>query len=170
MRASANDGFVYVPIPEHLLPEFCRWLPTAMAETSEEETEMALTPDTQRRTLYVIDLSIEAAREIGADQHPVSLPDLHSAYLRANPGIGKGVTLDSFGATINYHTINMRSRFPERNNKQKIASWLTRPVYKRVGYGRYMLLSSDELELFRRRVNEGNPRIYNDEYDIDDLA
>lgn len=170
MRATTDDGFVYVPIPERLLPAYCRWLPTVMAEPPEEEKDMVPALETQRRNLNVIDLSIEAAREIGADQHPVSLPDLHTAYLRANPGIGKGLTLDSFGATINYHTINMRSRFPERNNRQKIASWLTRPVYKRVGYGRYMLLSPDELVLFRKRVEEGDPRIFDDEYDIDDLA
>ncbi|HEY7420072.1 MAG TPA: hypothetical protein VH593_33145, partial [Ktedonobacteraceae bacterium] len=122
--------------------------------------------ETQRRNLNVIDLGIAAAREIGADQHPVSLSELHTAYLHANPGIGKGLTLDNFGATINYHTINMRSRFPERNNKQKSASWLARPVFKRVRYGQYMLLAPDELALFHKRVDEGDLRIYDDEYDI----
>lgn len=170
MATNNNDEFVYVPIPHHLLPEYCRWLPAVMVRTTEREIGSASIPDTQRRNLNVIDLSINAAREIGADQHPVSLADLHAAYLRANPGIGKGTTQDSFGATINYHTINMRSRFPNRSHKQKPTSWLTRPVFKRVAYGRYMLLSPDELALFHRRVEEGDPRIYEDEYDIDDLA
>jgi hypothetical protein len=165
-----NDEFVYVPIPHRLLPEYCRWLPSVMVETTEREMVAASIPDTQRRNLNVIDLSIDAAREIGADQHPVSLADLHAAYLRANPGIGKGTTQDSFGATINYHTINMRSRFPDRGHKQKLASWLSRPVFKRVAYGRYMLLSPNELALFQQRVEVGDPRIYEDEFDINDLA
>lgn len=164
------DEFVYVPIPYRLLPEYCRWLLTVMAKTTEREMVTASIPDIQRRNLNVIDLSIDAAQKIEADQHPVSLADLHAAYLRANPGIGKGTTQDSFGATINYHTINMRSRFPDRSHKQKPASWLTRPVFKRVAYGRYMLLSPDELVLFHRLVEEGDPRIYEDEYDIDDLT
>ncbi len=118
----------------------------------------------------MIDLGLAAARAIGADHHPVSLADLHAAYLRANPGISKGSTLDSFGATLNYHTINMRSRFPEPRNKQQFTSWLTRPLFKRVAYGQYMLLSPEDLAHFRRLVEAGDPRIYADEYDLGDLA
>jgi len=166
MVPSSSTEFVYVPLPQRLLPAFCQWLPTVMGETAEGKRDAASTPDTQRR---IIDLSIAAAHEIGADQHSVSLADLHAAYLRANPGIGKGTTQDGFGATINYHTINMRSRFPDRNDKQKPASWLSRPVFKRVAYGQYMLLSPDELRLFHQRSEEGDLRIYQDEYDLDDL-
>jgi len=32
-----------------------------------------------------------------------------------------------------------------------------------------MLLSPDELRLFQQRSEEGDPRIYQDEYNIDDL-
>ncbi len=124
-------------------------------------------PSQQKFT--IIDLSIDVAHKIGANHHPVSLRELHDAYRNANPGISKGATLDSFGATINYHTINMRSRFPDPKNKQKQASWKSRPVFKRVTYSQYMLLSPDELRLFQPRVEEGDPRIYRDEYDIDDL-
>jgi len=169
MLPSSNNEFVYVPLPPRLLPAFYQWLATMMEETSEEKRVPAPTPDTPKRTATIIDLGIDAAHEIGADHHPVSLADLHAAYLRANPGISKGATLDSFGATINYHTINMRSRFPDRQNKQKSASWLSRPVFKRITYGQYMLLAPDELRLFQQRVEEGDPRIYRDEYDIDDL-
>jgi hypothetical protein len=165
-----NDSeFVYVTLPPRLLPAFYRWVLTMTEETVEGKREFASPSDAQRRNLNIIDLSVAAAQEIGADQHPVMLADLHAAYLRANPGIGKGTTQDGFGATINYHTINMRSRFPERNNKQKSASWLSRPVFKRVAHGQYMLLSPDELRLFQQRFEEGDTRIYQDEYDIAEL-
>jgi hypothetical protein len=165
----SHNEFVYVPLPQHLLPAFCQWLLTMMGETAEGKSVVAPTSEPQKRHLNIIDLSIIAAHEIGADDHPISLAELHAAYLRANPGIGKGTTQDGFGATINYHTINMRSRFPDRNNKHKSASWQSRPVFKRVAYGQYMLLSSDELRLFQQRLEEGDPRIYQDEYNIDDL-
>jgi hypothetical protein len=164
-----NDEFVYVPIPHRLLPEYCRWLLAVMTEATEREVVAPSAPDIQRRNLNVIDLSIKAAYEIGADLHPVTMADLHAAYMHANPGIGKGTTPDSFGATINYHTINMRSRFPDRNHKRKLTSWLTRPVFKRVAYGQYMLLSPDELALFHQLVEDGDSRIYEDEYDINNL-
>lgn len=170
MGTNSNDEIVYVPIPRHLLPAFYRLLPAMMAETAERETVAASVPDTQKRNLNVINLSIDAARAIGADQHPISLADLHTAYLLANPGIGKGTTRNSFDATINYHTINMRSRFPDPRHKQMPAPWLSQPVFKRVVRARYMLLSPDEVALFHRLVEKGDPRIYEDEYDIDDLT
>ncbi len=170
MQHNSNDEIVYVPLPRHLLSVFYRMLPAMMGETPEGETAAASVLNAEKRNLNVIDLSIDAAREIGADKHPISLADLHIAYLRANPGIGKGTTRNSFDATINYHTINMRARFPEPSHKQKPAPWLSRPVYKRIARARYMLLSSDEVRLFQQRVEEGDPRIYEDEYDIDDLA
>lgn len=168
-----DDEIVYVPIPQRLLPAFYRLLPTIMEEATKQETVTepvpASTPDNERRNLNVIDLSIKAAHEIGADRNFISLADLHEAYIRANPGIGKGRTRNSFDATINFHTINMRARFPEPGNKKKFAPWLAKPVFKRVARGRYMLLSPDEIALFRQRVGEDDPRIYEDEYNIEDI-
>jgi hypothetical protein len=169
MLIDNNNEFVYVPLPRHLLPAFCQWLLKEMEKSVEDGEKKASLKETQKYSLNIIDLSIAAAHNIGADQRSVSLAELHKAYLDANPGIEKGTTLDGFGATINYHTINMRSRFPDRTNKQKPASWLSRPVFKRVGYGQYMLLSSDERDLFRRRVEEEDPRVYQDEYEIESL-
>ncbi len=162
------DDIVYVPIPRHLLPILYRALPAVMAEGAEREKLSASPPSNAKRTL--IDLITKVAYEIGADQHPVSLADLHTAYLRAYPGIGKGVTRGSFDATINYHCINMRSRFPNSRDKQKPAYWLSHPVFKRVAHARYMLLSPDEVALFHQRVEAGHPLIYADEYDVTDLT
>ena len=118
---------------------------------------------------YMIDLIVEVARRMGADQHPVSLADLRNAYLRAYPGIGKGTTSESFGAKVNWYTINMRSRFPDRKDRQKPAPWLSQPSFKRVARGRYMLLSDEEIARFRRCVAQNDPMVYEDEYDVDKL-
>jgi len=169
MIQSSNDEYVYVPIPPRLLPAFYQWFATAMEENSEEKRVPAPTPNVPKRKDNIIDLSVDAARAIGADHHPVSLSDLHAAYLRANPGISKGTTLDGFGATIGYYTINMKSRFFYPNDKKKSAPWLKEPKFKRVAYGQYKLLSPDEERLFKQRVDEDDERIYQDQYDIDDL-
>jgi hypothetical protein len=136
---------------------------------SEKAPDNAPVPTTEKRNLSIIDLSIEAALEIEADHHPISLTQLHNTYLRANPGIRKGTTRNSFDAVINYHTINMRSRFHYPNDKRKSDTWLSRPVFKRVAPARYMLLLPEEVALFRHRIEEGDPRVYQDEYNVDDL-
>jgi hypothetical protein len=106
---------------------------------------------------------------MGADQHPVSLADLQNAYLRAYPGIGKGKTSDGFAAKVNRHTINMRSRFPDRKDRQKPVPWLWQPTFKRVAREPYMLLSDEEIARFRRCVAQNDPMVYEDEYDVDKL-
>ena len=169
MSTNNNDDIVYVPIPQHLLSTFYRIFPTVMGEAASQEQAAEPLPETEPRKFNMIDLSIKAAYEIGADHHPISLSELHAAYIRANPGIGKGRSRNSFDATINFHCINMRARFSEPANKQRLASWLTRPTFKRVSRGRYMLLSPDEIESFKRLVEEGDPRIYEDEYTIEDI-
>ncbi|GCE27534.1 hypothetical protein KDA_30180 [Dictyobacter alpinus] len=163
-----NDEIVYVPIPKRLLPAFYRMWPALMVEDVKQAMPVEGDPNVVNRTL--IDLITKVALEIGAEQHVVSLADLHTAYLSAYPGIGKGATRGSFDATINYHCINMRSRFPDSKDKRKPAYWLSHPVFKRVAHARYMLLSSREIELFHRCVESNNPLIYTDEYDVADLA
>jgi hypothetical protein len=173
MTMKKNNKFKYldVPVPEVLLEAYCRWLADALATLTKEQERVDVTiSDTQKKSSNVIGLSIKAALEIGGDIHPFALADLHSTYLRANPGIGKGTTRASFDATANYHCINMRARFPDPRHKEKTAPWLTRPVFKRVARSRYMLLSKEEIALFRQRVEEGDPRVFQDAYDVDDLA
>src|SRR5450631_3250327 len=138
-----DDDIVYVPIPRPLLSAFYRIFPTILEEATKQNivAEPAPIPENERHNLNVIDLSIKAAYEIGADRHSISLADLHEAYMRANPGIGKGRTRNSFDATINFHTINMRARFPDPTDRKRSAPWLAKPAFKRVSRGRYMLLS-----------------------------
>jgi hypothetical protein len=170
-----DDDIVYVPIPRPLLPAFYRIFPTIMEEAAKQETVAESAPVStsipaiERQNLSIIDLTIKVAHEIGADQHPISLAELHEAYLHANPGIGKGRTRNSFDATINFHTINMRARFPNPTERKRSAPWLAKPAFKRLTRGRYMLLSPDEIALFHQRVGENDPHIYEDEYNVDDL-
>jgi hypothetical protein len=170
-----DDDIVYVPIPRTLLPAFYRVFPaiieeaTKIEKATKPEKNLASIPAIERQNLSIIDLSIKVAHEIGADQHPTSLAELHEAYLHANPGIGKGRTRNSFDATINFHTINMRARFPNPTDRKRSAPWLAKPAFKRLTRGRYMLLSPDEIALFHQRVGENDPHIYEDEYNVDDL-
>jgi hypothetical protein len=158
--APKND-IVYVPVPHRFLPAVYQALAAVIA--SELADALEHSAGAGKRT--IIDLVMPVASGIGADRHSVSLEDLHEAYLRAYPGIGKGVTRDSFAATISYHCINMRSRFPDASQKQKRADWITRPVFKRVGWGQYMLLSPEELEAFHFLWERNHPGIYADEYE-----
>ena len=168
MDTNNDDEIVYIPIPRRYLPALYRALPSIMEEASgQAETSLIPTPDASKRNL--IDLIIDVAQKVGADQKPVFLKYLNVAYLRAYPGIGKGVTRNSFDATLNYHCINMRSRFPDPNDKHKPAPWLSRPAFKRTGRAFYMLLSPDEIACFHRCVKANHPLIYDDEYDVDDL-
>ena len=166
-----DDDVVYVPVPRRLLPVLYGALAKAMGESDESDLSGSLAmagPERTKRNL--IDLMIPVAYGVDAHHHPASLPELHEAFLRAYPGIGKGETRGSFDATLNYHCINMRSRFPAPANKQRPASWLSRPVFKRVERARYMLLSDEEIARFRRCVEANRPLVYEDEYDVADLA
>ena len=165
-----NDEIVYVPVPRRLLPALYQTLAAALAEPPDDDetaSSNAVSGETKRN---LIDLIVKVAYEIEANLHPVSLSELYAAYQHAYPGIGKGSSRGSFDATVNYHCINMRSRFPYINDKRKTAYWLTRPAFKRIGRGRYILLSQEEIAWFRRAIEEDNPLIYTDEYDVADLA
>jgi hypothetical protein len=114
---------------------------------------------------YQIDQIVSTAYAIGARRHPVTLKELRTARESSYGDIPGG-----HDATLNFHCINLRSRFPDPNDKQKKeADWLNNPLFKRVGYGRYMLLSPKEIACFFRNVKANNPLIYEDEYDVDDL-
>ncbi len=161
--APDKSDIVYVPVPHRFLPAVYQALASAMA--SELAEGLGNAASAGKRT--IIDLVIPVAGSIGADQQSVTLEDLHEAYLRAYPGIGKGETRASFDATVNYHCINMRSRFPDASQRRKRADWNTRPVFKRVRRAHYRLLSPEELEAFRFLLERNYPGIYADEYEAD---
>jgi len=172
-RDTDGDNLVQVAVPQRLLPAVYRVLADAMAPIAPDNAAVgAPTPTrTQQVNRNLIDLIVDAATRIGADQEAVSLTRLYNAYRTDYPGIEKGIARGSFDATVNYHCINMRSRFPDANDRRKkSAYWLSRPAFKRVSRGRYMLLSDDEISRFLRYVKEDHPLIYADQYDVADLA
>jgi len=110
---------------------------------------------------------VQVARKIGADRQPRSPSELYKAYLQEFPKTTS--SSESVGATLCYHCINMPARFPDQRNRRKPAAFLTRPSFKRVGHGKYMLLTDEEIERFKRCYTENDPLIYKPEYDVDDL-
>ncbi len=171
-RDTDSDNLVQVAVPRHLLPAVYRVLADAMAPTplGHTMTNSPMRVETPAVNRNLIDLIMDVATQIGADRRPVSLTELYNAYRQAYPGIGKGNARGSFDATVNYHCINMRSRFPDASDRRKPAYWLARPTFKRVARGRYMLLSDDEIRRFQRSVAEDSPMVYADDYDVADLA
>ncbi len=75
----------------------------------------------------VNNLTVQVAKRLGADHRPVSIAELHRAYLRDYPNVTVGRSIDSFAATLAYHCINMRSRFPNIRDRRAPADWLKRP-------------------------------------------
>lgn len=110
---------------------------------------------------------VQVARKIGADRQPRSPSELYKAYLQEFPKTTS--SSESVGATLCYHCINMPARFPDQRNRRKPAAFLTRPFFKRVGHGKYMLLTDKEIERFKRCYTENHPLIYEPEYDVDNL-
>jgi hypothetical protein len=172
MREHETDGdeIIQVPVPKRLLPAVYRVLADAMAPLAASTEPRSQTPPVSHVVnRNLIDLIAESARHIGADRRPVSLTDLYNAYRQTYPGVVKGATRGSFDATVNYHCINMRSRFPDVSDKRKSANWLSRPIFKRVSRAQYMLLSDDEIMRFHHAVAKDASIVYTDEYDVDKL-
>src|SRR6266699_1943266 len=84
IRRTLEDLLVAFEIKDRRLEE-------GVVLTQHQPSKHALTnapiPTIEKQNPGVIDLSIEAALKIEADKHPISLADLHNAYLQANPSI-----------------------------------------------------------------------------------
>ncbi len=120
--------------------------------------------------MAMIYLILETARRLGLDRAPRGLTELHRAYLQDHPGTTVGRSQGSFDATLNLHVINMRSRFPKPREPRARANWLSRPLFKRVAPGRYMLLTAPELAWFREAVARNEPLVFRDEFEIPDTG
>jgi hypothetical protein len=110
----------------------------------------------------VADLMVQVALRLGADRRPVSPTALHRTYLKEFPQTRVGRSIEGFAATLGYHCINTRSRFPDPADKRRPADWQRRPLFKRVARGRYMLLSDAEIECFRRCLEQSLAIVYVD--------
>lgn len=126
------------------------------------------TSDSPRKPGRMIDYIIEAARSAGAHTQPVRLSELFRGFREQFPDLPVGGTEGSYSATLNFHTINMKSRW-NRQIPEESQSWLREPLFKRVGRGQYMLLSPGEITAFQKAWAAGDPLVRADEFDVDQL-
>ena len=71
---TTDDDIVHVPVPKHLLATVYRALADAMASDGDTAAESSVGGRS------MIDLIVEAAQHIGADERLVSLTDLYNSY------------------------------------------------------------------------------------------
>jgi len=117
----------------------------------------------------LIDLIVNAAKLLGAESFPVILSSI----------IDKTKTLDvekrhkesSYAAELNYHTVNMQSRFPNPrdNNKRTPARWKDEPYFCRVSIGMYKLLTDEDKKDFKYALQRGMDIVFRREYDFSQL-
>jgi hypothetical protein len=155
-------------VPVHLLNEFAAKMGLNDLEIGKASRQPDDTlPNPEERLITLI---VSVARKIGADHKEVSLKEIRETYEGAYPHIGKGKAPGSLDATLNYHCINMKSRFPDPRDKKRKTYWQEEPFFKRVSRGRYMLLSKDEIVRFRKCLEADHPLVYEDDYDVAELV
>jgi len=76
---------------------------------------------------------------------------------------------DSLAATMNYHCVNMQSRFQKPNNPKASADWMKKPYFYRIGRGTYRLLTKEEQELVLEAIKRDISLVYQREWYIEDL-
>ena len=117
----------------------------------------------------LIDLIVEAAISLNAEYQAVQLCNIRK----------KAINLDkesrykesSYGAELNYHTINMKSRFFNEKEKEPgvSARWKNEPYFYRVEPRFYKLLSEEDKRVFYLALNNDLDIVYKDEYPLEIL-
>ena len=116
--------------------------------------------------MAMIDSILETARRLQLDRHSRELDEFYRAFMRDHPDTRVGRDHGSFDATVNFHTINMPSRFPDARSPRGPARWLDHPLFKRVGTGSYKLLTDAELRWFGEAVRRNDPVVWRPEYEV----
>lgn len=116
----------------------------------------------------LIDYIVQAARKAGADRQPVRLSELFRSFREQFPDLQLGSSEDSYSATQNFYTINMKSRW-NRQIPEENQPWVREPLFKWVSRGHYMLLTPAEIGAFQRAWASGNPLVRADEFELEDL-
>lgn len=116
----------------------------------------------------MIDQIVEAAYKSGAENQPVQLADLFSRFRSLYPAL-KGVTEESYGATLGFHTINATARW-NREIPLDRQVWVLKPFFKRTRKGLYVLLNDEELTAFYQALAAKDRLLETDEFDVDLLT
>ncbi len=122
----------------------------------------------ERKVGRLIDYVVQAARKAGAETQAVRLSELFRSFREQFPDLQKGSSEDSYNATLNFYTINMKSRW-NRQISEEAQPWVREPLFKRVGRGLYMLLLADEIAAFHRAWAAGDPLVRSDEFEVEEL-
>ena len=117
----------------------------------------------------LIDLIVEAARSLIAEYQPVQLCKIKNKAI--NMDKEHSYKESSYDAELNYHTINMKSRYFDK--KEKIpgmaATWKREPYFYRTSPGFYRLLTEEDKKVFYLALNNDLDIIYKDEYPLEIL-
>ena len=118
--------------------------------------------------MAIVDIAVEAAKLLGANKSIVRLSEIR---FKANEISGKNIKSGSFDAIVAYHTINIRLRFWNPNNKDKDQKrdWKKRPEFYCEERGWYRLLSDEEKKIFLKLVDIDHPIIYKDKPSINEI-
>lgn len=112
--------------------------------------------------------SVAKVSQAGADRQPVRLSELFRSFREQFPDLQLGSSEDSYNATQNFYTINMKSRW-NRQIPEKNQPWVREPLFRRASRGHYMLLTPAEIGAFQRAWASGNPLVRADEFELEDL-
>jgi hypothetical protein len=115
----------------------------------------------------IIDLLVEAAKNLGAESFGVSLKAIRDRAMELD--VEGNYKESSFDAELNYHTVNMRSRFPKPPDKNRTgpAPWKDEPYFYRIERGIYKLLSEDDKRIFKKAVEMDLDIVYKDDYEFE---
>ena len=120
-----------------------------------------------RYNLTLWEMCVNAIRKLGGDNRCVRLKEIIEKVYLMYPETSSAS--DAISAELNYHTINMQSRFPNPANPRAQASWMKVPRFYRCEVGMYRLLNEDEIKLFEQALKRDCEVIFKSEYTIDEL-
>lgn len=117
----------------------------------------------------LIERTLEAARDAGAEQTALTLQQLHEAYKARHPALEAARPLESFRYLVHLYCINERSRFPDISNPTAKAPWMERPLFQIVQRKKYLLLNEKERNRFFRLLRSKDERLFQPEYRAADV-
>lgn len=118
-----------------------------------------------------IDLLVNAAELLNAKYTDIEIYKIRKKAMSMDKD-NKYNSEDGLDAILNYHTINMRSRFKDIVNKDRnndSVKWKREPYFIWVESGIYRLLKDDEKEIFRIALEKDLDIVYKDFYPLHKL-
>ncbi|MCK4966477.1 DUF91 domain-containing protein [bacterium] len=118
--------------------------------------------------IYTWEMTVKVLKKIDLNYNGVKSKSIYNEFVKMFPQYSTK-SKESFNADLNYHCINMRSRFPDPRNKRIKCAWQNNPLFYRISKGFYRLLKDDEKKLFKKALELNLPIIYEEEYTIKEL-